>query len=247
MTPIDAQVRAGWLAFCAPLEGGAEVDVMFRDIRGLVTTGEGILIDSPHAAAAIRWVRADGSPAALSDVAAEWWRVKALPPARVWSYYSGAAHGAALRLAPGEVERITLDRLDADVEVLTRRWPAFGSFPAPAQAAILALAWAVGPGSTGAGITNPHEWPHFDADVDRQDWRACAVAGQLRWSDNPGARPRDLCVSALFLLAAGASDEEARAGWPPGPTAAAAGRALDGLGLRTLTGDEPTLDGTGGG
>lgn len=81
------------------------------------------------------------------------------------------------------------------------------------------MAWAMGPGF-------PARWPHWSASATALDWRACAANCEIRWTDNPGVRPRDWVQRALFLEAAGIDPTEARQGWPEGPARDAALRAL---------------------
>jgi hypothetical protein len=199
---------------------------MYRDKRGLVTTGAGNLIDPAHEAFGLTWLRADESIASTEEIAAEWARVHAMPPALLWTHYQSPS---GLHLADLEIRRIVADRLQANVRLLIARWPALPSWPWQAQAAACSLAWAVGAGAVEAGLTGPG-WPHHSAALDRQDWRAAAEAGQLRSADNPGVVPRNLSVRALYLLAGGGSWDEAVEGWH-GPTADAALRALGGLGV----------------
>jgi hypothetical protein len=197
-----------------PLEGA--IDTLYRDIRGLVTTAAGILCDSPSAAAQFAWVRPDGQPAMSAEVNSDWHRVKNMPAGLLWSRY---ATPGALRLAPGELERITLDRLDADAAELKRHLPGLPSWPPAAQAATCSMAWAMGPGF-------PANWPHWTASAKALDWKACAANCEIRWSDNTGVRPRDWVQAALFLEAAGVDPDQARQGWPEGPARDAALRAL---------------------
>jgi hypothetical protein len=82
----------------------------------------------------------------------------------------------------------------------------------------------VGPGASGHGLES-REWPHEQAALDAQDWRAAAEAGQLSWQNNPGVRPRDYVVRALYLEAAGDAPETSRV-FPAGSSAAPALRAL---------------------
>lgn len=217
---MSPAVRTSWLAYTEPLEG--RVRTLYRDVRGLCTTAYGLLCDSPGAAQTLAWRQLDGTLATPWEVAAEWARVHALPASRLPGYY---AVGRYLLLDDVELARVTLTRLDADVAVLEERWPQLASWSPFAQAALLSLAWAVGAGAGGSGLTGP-TWPHLQAAAAAQDWIGAASAGQLRWQDNPGVRPRDYTVRALFLLASGASLAEACASWPPGSSADAARRAL---------------------
>jgi len=224
---IDPRIRTNWDAFNGPLEG-PDVDTLYLDTRGLPTVATGVLVNSIIAMQSMAWVHADGTPASPDEEAAEWDRVREMRPALIWTAYRSPT---GLHLPHDEITRIVLERLDSDVALLTRCWPDLPTWPWQAQAAVAALAWAVGAGSQPPGVCSAQEWPHFHADLARQDWRACAVSGQLAWAGNAGVRPRDMAVSALFLLAAGMGWDQARAGWPAGPAMVAAEKALAGLGL----------------
>lgn len=223
---IDPTIRDRFASYSTPLEGC--VPHLYCDTKGLVTVAIGCLVDSPGAAAALTgW----DNPGAVE---ADWHRVKAMPPGLVWTRYAALS---SPRLSADGIAAVVADRLDADVAVLERRWPHLSSWPAPAQAAILSLAWAVGPGTTGSGVSGP-TWPHLgallDAEeaaahrgaADAEDWLAAAVAGQLAWASNAGVRPRDFTIAALFRLADGQTLAEACAGWPAGSSADAARKAL---------------------
>ena len=223
---VPVSVLDGWGRFNEPLEG--HVDTLYLDTKGLETTADGILCDSPAAACAFAWLRPDGSPASPAEIVAEWNRVKAMRPGLVWTRYRIPS---GLHLSADELERVVLARLLADVAVLLRRWPCLLTFPAAALAAIFSLTWGVGPGTSGAGLTGP-TWPHFQAAVDQEDWRAAARAGVLSTVNNPGVAPRDLATAVLFYLAAGEELAAARSlaglvGGPGRPTAAAALTALE--------------------
>ena len=228
MSAATDRVRAAWVAFNTPLE--ALVHELYDDIRGLPTVADGILVPSVAAAQAMRWLRPDGSPASPEEVAAEWHRVDAMPRAMVWWRYESPT---GLHLDDEELERVTLVRFDADLDALTRAFPGLPTWPWEAVAAALSMAWAMGPGF-------PPSWPIWSTAARRaslptaslSDWRACAADCEIRWRDNPGVRPRDLAQQALFLLAAGASPEEARAAWPAGPSSDAAAKALSALGYQ---------------
>jgi hypothetical protein len=222
---ISPIVRAGWCASQTPLEGC--VDHLYLDTHRppIPTTAIGCIVPTLASMLALPWLHGGGLAASPAATEAEWSRVTSMPGGLVASRYASAD---GLHLDGDAVAKLVVGRLDQDVVVLERRWPAFPSWPWQAQAALAMLAWAVGSGAADAGITGA-EWPHLDAALDAQAWRDAAAAGQLRWSDNPGVRPRDIAVAALFLLAGGATDTEARAGWPQGPSSEAAERALAGL------------------
>ena len=208
---IAAAARDNWPAFSTPLEGC--VPHLYCDSLGFVTVAIGALVDSPGAAAALTgWDDPGG-------VVADWHRVKALyqpPPARplAFTHYAGGP-----QLSAEGIAAVTEQRLDQAGTALAAVFPSFADWPAPAQAAALSLAWACGAGW-------PRSWPHLTASCLAGDWLAAAGNCEIRWSDNPGVRPRDWAQRALFLLAAGTPLDEALAGIPAGTSGDAARRAL---------------------
>lgn len=194
MSLIDADVRASWCAWSKPFEG--RVPTMYRDsdAEGWVTVGVGCLIDPEPLARTLPWRKHGDELATPDEIYSEWWRVKRLPAAMAWWRYAGPM---ALHLDDAAIDDLVLQRLDADAVVLAAFWPAFGDFPAGAQRGLLSLAWGVGPGATGSGLTGP-TWPHLHAAVEAQDWRAAAEAGQL----GPAYGARNAATRAAFLDAA---------------------------------------------
>lgn len=217
---LDTRVRAAWVGLNTPLEGC--VAHMYQDIRGLVTVGIGNLIDPVGGALSLPWTTPTGRTASRSEIRGEWERVKAMQPGLLAARYE--LDGGGLTLEDSAIEGLVLARLDADADILTARWPELPDWPAAAQAATAALAWAVGAGAAASGLTGP-SWPHLARALGAQDWKVAALAGQLSWAGNAGVRPRDFVVQALYLDAAGVAPDEARA-LPPGPSAEAAMMAL---------------------
>jgi len=126
--------RDVWLTFNHPLEG--RVYWMYLDVKGLVSTAVGILIDasrtplhpptdeereaSHRMARPFAWMRGDGTLAADQEIDDEWDSVK--------SMMALASHGGGtfesrttLRLTDEEVDRIVFDKLDEMEGVLTGR------------------------------------------------------------------------------------------------------------------------------
>lgn len=188
---LDAVIAAN-----RPDEG--YVNGMYRDRRGFVTCGVGLLIDSPAAACRLSWQHRDGSPADAGEVVVEWNRVHALPANLIWQRYVSPS---GLKLSDETIERACRQRVTADAQLLAVHWPDFYNFPDAAIVALLLLAYAVGAGSTGQGLTGA-TWPHLGAAVAQQDWMAASVAGQLTIVNNPGVGPRDVQIKVLFERAA---------------------------------------------
>ena len=176
---IRPAVLAEWRALSEPLEG--RVPHMYLDVKGLVTCGVGNWLATPSAAVRLPWRLLEGGGLALpSEIAAEWRRVAALEAARTPNYY---ASRTTLRLDDETIDELVFDTLYDNAAILAQRWPAWPSFPADAQLALLSLAWAVGPGLNG--------WPKLCDAVARRDWLTAADESHIREDGNPGVAPRN--------------------------------------------------------
>ena len=179
---------------------------MYLDVKGLVTTGRGNLIDPLPAALFLPWVQAftpnGGSPASAQQVADEWHRVKACQ--------------AAAHLGGGSFKRMTTLRLtDADVDALTKSkmlemWRALvarGAFasakawPAAAQLGLLSMAWAMGPA---------FNFPKFELHAVVPDFTLMAAQCGISTAGNPGVAARNAANVGLFLTAAAVSGQPER-------------------------------------
>lgn len=175
-------VRDNWTAFNEPLE--ARLHFMYLDVKGLVTTGLGNLIDatgppplrpptdsersaSHQLARQLQWQSADGSLASPDQVDAEWDQIKArVDQAR----FGGGTFEqfATLFLTDDEIDRIVFDKLDQMESVLKGRSPFadFDDFPADAQLGLLSMSWGMGP---------MFNFPKFQGFVAAGDWRSAAT------------------------------------------------------------------------
>ena len=177
--------------FTAPLEGC--VLWPYQDILGLVTIGYGCLIEPEALAAAIPYWLGSPSPSA---VASEWNKVNALPKAMNFARYKDAC---SLRLDQAGVNRLLQDRMGVFEGTLKHYFPAWDDFPADAQLAILAMAWACGAGF-------PKEFTNFTGFVLKRDWANAARCAKIREDGNPGIYPRNLQVQLCLANAAAIDD-----------------------------------------
>ena len=133
-----------WNDFNRPLEG--RVPYMYLDVKGLVTTGLGNLIDSTADAEQLAWQHRDGTPASTDEIDAEWERVKGrtdLAPQGGGAF----AADAELFLTDEEIDRVVLLKLGQMETTLKDRAPfaAFDDAPADAQLGLMSMAWGMGP------------------------------------------------------------------------------------------------------
>lgn len=134
-----------WCPFTDQFEGC--LDYMYPDVKGLVSTGRGFLIDPLETAFTLPWlVPPDSHPASQLEIASEWQKMKALgaTPAREFGGGYFKRH-ATLFLPQRSIDAWTQAKLAANDEWLTKRFPWYSALPADAQLALLSLAWACGP------------------------------------------------------------------------------------------------------
>ena len=195
MQPV---IRANWRRFNESLEG--MTSWMYLDIKGLVTTGMGNLIDPLPAALALPWRAADGTQASPQDIRAEWTSIKN----NVALAHQGAQAArsvATLHLDDADIDALILGKLD-QFEAILRAFPAFAEFadwPADAQLGLLSMGWAMGPGF-GPGF------PHFAQSCAAKDFLHAAADSQMNAVGNPGLVRRNAANRQAFLFAASAPD-----------------------------------------
>lgn len=198
-------VRDAFVGFSAPLEGVCSW--MYLDVRGLVTTAIGVLIDPISAAVGLPWTRQDGTPASAGEVVSEWNRVKNRQDLRL---HGGGAYKAvtSLRLTEDGIQQVvsaTLDRMDRQ---LSARFPEYPDWPADAQLATLSMAWACGA---------HFRFPRLDTALRARDFLSAAVECHITEDGNPGVKPRNLRNTLLFRNASVVSGDHLdheRLWWP---------------------------------
>ena len=146
-------VRAIYPTFTDKYEGC--LSWMYLDIKGLVTTGRGNLIDPVSTALGLPWKQTSGgnfgADATQDQITAEWARVKGL---QVMAKGGGYAFSkvTTLRLHPDDVDALTFGKADEMWAKLLVRFPTLDSWPCDAQLGVLSMAWAMGPA---------FDFPHF--------------------------------------------------------------------------------------
>lgn len=140
-----ARLQIGMEGYC---------NYMYCDVKGLVTTGEGNLIDDVASACALTWRHPDGSIATSDEVTLSWHTVK-VAPSSMWPG-GGAAYAAltTIRLDDACISAIINARLAIDEAVLVKRLPNYACLPADAQMGILSIAWAAGPSCAAPHLFN---------------------------------------------------------------------------------------------
>ena len=165
---------------------------LYLDVKGLVTTAVGNLVDTPSQAIALPFKRKDGTAAGPSEIVGEWLRVKSFQAMRFQGGYAYAKM-TTLRLTNEGVAGIVERQLDANEKHLTKRFPDWNTWPADAQLAIHSLSWACG--------------PHFRFAVLEHHLLAgdfSLAAGECHISEhgNPGVKPRNVGNEIMLRNAA---------------------------------------------
>ena len=195
---MQSAVRSAWRRFNEPLEG--LTNWMYLDIKGLVTTGMGNLIDPVEAALRLTWHAGDGTTATPDAVRHEWSRIKSnLALAHLGA--QAARRVATLLLDAADIDTLIIDKLDHD-EAILKANPAFAAFddwPADAQLGLLSMGWAMGPGFGS-------RFPRFSTACAAGDFTTAARDCAISTTGNPGVARRNAANRQAFLLAANARD-----------------------------------------
>ncbi len=186
-------VRAAWLDFTDPLEGGPSAPVIYQDIRGKVTGPYGVLCDTPSEVAALPMDHPDGRPATAAEKVAAFHAVKNDPFAAQQGWRR-AAKLSALRFSLANMHAMALAKWDVHDRILRARLPDWDTYPACARMALHSLAWACG--------ANAH-FPRMFQDVANRDFDGAAVEIRINeWTPeglhNAGIIPRNRANEILM-------------------------------------------------
>ena len=184
-------VRSAFVPFTVKIEGFCTW--MYLDVKCLVTTGDGNLIDPIETAVGLPFIHPDtGGPATQDEIRTAWAVVKSR---RDMAPRGGGAFAAltSIRLTPDGVDQLVATRLDANESYLRGRFPEWDAWPADAQLGTLSMAWAMGPAFA---------FPRFEQAAHAQEWGACALQCHIDTAGNPGVVKRNTANVALFKSAA---------------------------------------------
>jgi GH24 family phage-related lysozyme (muramidase) len=186
-------VIEAWHSYSTPLEG--RVNSLYLDIKGLVTTGVGNLVDPVSLALELPWKRdADNQPATKDEIRAAWQLLKSH---QEYAHRSTTAARALtkIHLDDEEIDALVARRLSDNQAFITKHhFPFFPDFPADAQLGIMSMAWA-------AGSDFPREFHRFKKAVLVGDWLAARDECTLREEGNAGVIPRNRANRVAFANA----------------------------------------------
>lgn len=183
-------VRAGFIPFTSPLEG--VVDFLYCDVKGLVTTAIGNLVDPVDYALVLPFVRPDGSYAEREEIRDAWLAVKARQDLKL---RGGMAYRdvTTLRLTKEGIAAVVGRKLDQNDAYLRARFSEFEEWPADAQLATHSMAWACGPA---------FRFPVLEAALRAQNFSLAAIECTINETGNAGIRPRNVANRTLYTNAA---------------------------------------------
>jgi len=186
-------VQDRFVAFTTTFEG--RVSWMYVDVKGLVTTGIGNLIDSVDAAAALPWQHKGGGAATRDEVAKAWNDLKANRVALGKAGYKACESRNDLRLSDAAIGTLVGTKLDSNAATFAKSFPDFASWPADAQLAAMSMSWALGPAFA-------PKWPSLTAALKGKNFTSAAANCKISETGNPGVAPRNVADVKLFTNAA---------------------------------------------
>lgn len=205
---MKESVEAGFVGFSAPLEG--VVPWMYLDGKGLVTVAIGNLIDPVSLAYDVPFTWPDGRAATKDEIQAEWSRVKAAK-SLAKAGHRAAEHVTKLRITAEVADAFVMRKFNEFGEDVARRYPAFDSWPADAQMATMAMAWACG---TAFGTAGPSPFRSLHKSLRAGDFKAASQQCTINAKDNPGVIPRNKAMRQLYFLAAALPCDGEELHWP---------------------------------
>ncbi len=201
-------VRQAFVPLTVTFEGGY-IDWLFPDVKGLISTGFGLLLDPVSMAVGLPWRHYDGRLASREEIVAEWASLKNYVeknPGSERRSYRTFASMTSIRLGKEGLYQAFQGKMNQNERVIRVGFPEWDSWPADAQLAVMSMAWACGPAfySPAAGH---NYWPKLTAALRAKDFQTAAVECFMNEeAANPGIIPRNKANRIMFLNAAVAHD-----------------------------------------
>ena len=140
-------VRAAFIPLTVSFEGGY-IDWMFPDVKKLISTGFGLLLDPVTLATALPWKHPDGRRATRQEIVAEWTALHQYVienPGSEFRSYKTFASMTTLRLGREGLYEAFQGKINSNIGVLRAGFTEWDAWPADAQLATMSMAWACGP------------------------------------------------------------------------------------------------------
>lgn len=179
--------------FSTKLEGC--VYHMYLDVKGLVTTGIGCLIDPVSLAVQLPWiVKSTGERATTQQIVDEWNRIHDNERlAKLHYKYAGAL--CLLRLTDEGVQQLMERRMAIFEADLKKTFPDWDDWPADAQLGLMSMSWAMGSGFV-------KKWSIFTPACREHKWIVASENCHINATGNAGITPRNNANKVLFRRAA---------------------------------------------
>ena len=215
---MRATVISNWVKVNTPLEGC--LPYPYLDSLGYMTTGMGNLIEPLAAMQSYPWHNPDGSPTSASDVAAVYEALDSTrtdPKGQVQTGGPAAHYGQAfanlstIRLSPAGIQQAVTDTLNRNEAMLRTYFPGWDTFPADGQAAIMSMAWAMGPGF-------PRTFTSFTAKVNAGDWSGAIADADFRGNGVAARIAMNKQMLANAAAVAGGVGDPETLYWPAAPS-----------------------------
>lgn len=174
----------------------------YADVKRLVTTGMGHLIDPIERALRLPW-RIGERAATEQEIRNDWETVRRMAFERTdeqmqkWTATQQAQY-TSIRLRAPDIDALTERQLRANLNYVLKLIPKLLEAPADAILGTMSLAWAVG---AGFHITKPPR-TQFILSANAGDWRAAAAGARLREAGNRGVIERNVRQALCFENAA---------------------------------------------
>ncbi len=190
----------------------------YSDVKRLLTTGRGHLIDPIERALPLEWYIGNRR-ASETEVRDDWHMIKdramrmSDEDLQRWTAFEQAPL-TSIRLRAEFIDALTVRQLRANYAYIEAHlMPGIGEFPADALLGVMSLAWALG---AGFDKTNPPR-TEFVAACNAGNWTVAGAHARLRESGNKGVvarnKQQDLCFSNATTVKARGLDPAAL-WWP---------------------------------
>ena len=201
---MHQSVSDAFVPFSTPLEG--RVHFMYLDVKGLVSTGVGNLLDAddpshfgsnPHPLPDIftlDWFGKDPPFASASHAEIEQEYSKVKFSGTELATIQEKEEETRLRISDETIDDLVRSKLTSFESTLQSRPPfaQLQDWPADAQLGLFSMAWALGP---------LFKFPKFAAAAADGEWLTMARECKMSEAGNPGVKPRNVRNGLLFTLA----------------------------------------------
>lgn len=181
--------------FLTDLEG--RLECMYPDVKGLVTTAIGVLIEPVQEALNLPWRKKNAAMllATQDEITAEWNRMHGNMVVAEYGNHAKLAF-ATLVLMQSDLDDVVNHKLHQFEAVIQGRIPNFNWLPADAQLGILAgIAWGAGPW---------FHWPLFLLAVSHENFQEAVVQCYTRaFNENRNAANKILFQNSSIIAAEG--------------------------------------------